>query len=139
MNLSSRLSSVPASPIRKLIPFAQKAKQKGVTVYHLNIGDPDIKTPVEMLRVLTQWNTPTISYAQSQGDPAFLAAFEWYYHRLGYTFISQNNIQVTSGGSEGIGMALFATCNPGDSLLVFEPFYANYAYSSAIWDSPYSS
>ncbi len=126
MNLSSRIDTLPASPIRKLIPYAQKAKSEGVTVYHLNIGDPDIKTPPQMLEVLKDWNIETISYALSQGDPEFIAALEWYYHTLGYSYLSSKNIQVSSGGSEAISMALFATCNPGEKVIVFEPFYANY-------------
>lgn len=133
MNLSSRLSTVPASPIRKLVPFAEAAKRSGVTVYHLNIGDPDIKTPKEMIDKLTSWNSNPISYAQSQGDPEFLSAMESYYQGLGFTFVTQADIQVTSGGSEAIGMALFATCNPGDELLVFEPFYANYLSYAALF------
>lgn len=76
MKLSNRLSTIPASPIRKLVPFAQQAKAEGVTVYHLNIGDPDIKTPEVMLDTLRTWNINPISYALSQGDPAFLAALE---------------------------------------------------------------
>ncbi len=134
MNLSHRLSTIPASPIRKLIPFAEQAKKQGVTVYRLNIGDPDIKTPEVMLTVLRQWDISTISYAQSKGDPEFLSALAWYYQRCGYPFITEHHIQVTSGGSEAIGMAMVAVCNPGDSLLVFEPFYANYQSIALLYD-----
>jgi aspartate aminotransferase len=74
MKCSTRLSLVPASPIRKLVPFAQDAKKRGVHVYHLNIGDPDIKTPGVMLNVLTQWDKNPIGYDLSQGNPAFLSA-----------------------------------------------------------------
>ncbi len=126
MNVSSRLEKVPASPIRKLVPFAATAKRQGVHVYHLNIGDPDIKTPQIMLNVLKHWNKNPISYSQSQGEPVFLEALKFYYHGLGFPFIDIPNIQVTSGGSEAISMALFATCEPGDEVIVFEPFYANY-------------
>ncbi len=126
LNISKRLSEVPASPIRKLVPFAISAKKKGVKVYHLNIGDPDIKTPKVMLDVLRHWDKETISYDQSQGNPAFLASLVSYYHRLGYPFIKEEHIQVTVGGSEAISMALFATCQAGDEVIVFEPFYANY-------------
>jgi len=123
---SDRLTRVPASPIRKLVPFAQAAKKEGVKVYHLNIGDPDIKTPQVMLDVLKKWDRNPISYSQSQGEPVFLAALKTYYHRLGFTFLEEKNIQVTNGGSEGISMAIFSVCNPGDEVIVFEPFYANY-------------
>ena len=126
ISVSSRLLRVPASPIRKLVPLAQAAKKSGVKVYHLNIGDPDIKTPQVMMNVLNHWNINPIGYSQSQGEPAFLESLKTYYHRLGYSFLDIKNIQVTSGGSEGISMALFATCEAGDEVIVFEPFYANY-------------
>lgn len=123
---SQRLSQVPASPIRKLVPYAVAAKKAGVHVYHLNIGDPDIKTPDVMLDVLTSWKQNPIGYDQSQGNPSFIDALLWYYKSLGFDFLAAEHIQVTSGGSEAISMALFATCEPGDEVIVFEPFYANY-------------
>ncbi len=125
-DVSHRLSSVPASPIRKLVPFATAAKKQGVHVYHLNIGDPDILTPDVMINVLKHWNTNPIRYGQSQGEPEFLEALKKYYHGLGFPFIDIPNIQVTSGGSEAISMALFVACESGDEVIVFEPFYANY-------------
>lgn len=70
--------TVPASPIRKLVPFAVEAKKKGVKVYHLNIGDPDIKTPEVMIDVLKKWSDNPISYGQSQGKPKFLEALAYY-------------------------------------------------------------
>lgn len=124
--LSIRLSHVPASPIRKLVPYAQAAKKEGVKVYHLNIGDPDIKTPKEMIDVLKKWDINPIPYSQSQGEPLFLSSLVRYYHSLGYSFMKEKNIQVTTGGSEAISMAFFGICNPGDEVIVFEPFYANY-------------
>lgn len=126
INTSQRLLSVPPSPIRKLVPFAQKAKQQGVKIFHLNIGDPDIKTPQVFIDVLNQWQKNPISYGQSQGEPDFLEALKTYYQQLGYLFIQAKNIQVTSGGSEAISMVLFAVCNPHDEVIVFEPYYANY-------------
>lgn len=126
VSVSPRLRSVPSSPIRKLVPFAVAAKKEGVHVYHLNIGDPDIKTPQVMLDVLKNWDKNPIGYDQSQGNPEFLEALIWYYHRLGFTFVSPKHIQVTNGGSEAISMALFAVCEPGDEVLTFEPLYTNY-------------
>ncbi|HUD18994.1 MAG TPA: pyridoxal phosphate-dependent aminotransferase [Patescibacteria group bacterium] len=126
VTVSKRLLNVPASPIRKLVPFAMAAKKAGVHVYHLNIGDPDIKTPGVMMDVLKNWNIDPIGYSQSQGQPEFLEALKIYYNRLGYGFIDIPNIQVTSGGSEAISMALFAISEPDDEVIVFEPFYANY-------------
>ncbi len=102
------------------------AKKEGVHVYHLNIGDPDIKTPEVMLDVLRHWDKNPIGYDQSQGNPDFLEAMKTYYHRLGFTFLETTNIQVTNGGSEAISMAMFAVCNPGDEVLTFEPLYTNY-------------
>ncbi len=124
--LSDRLSLVPSSPIRKLVPFAMAAKAEGVKVYHLNIGDPDIKTPDVMIDVLKNWDRNPIGYDQSQGNPEFLEALKIYYHELGFKFLETKNIQVTNGGSESISMAMFATCNHGDEVLTFEPLYTNY-------------
>jgi aspartate aminotransferase len=124
--VSKRLLAVPASPIRKLVPLAMAAKKSGVKVYHLNIGDPDIETPPAMMSVLKSWDLNPIGYSQSQGEPVFLEALKTYYHKIGATFLDMPNIQVTSGGSEAISMALFAICEPGDEVIVFEPFYANY-------------
>lgn len=132
MRTSERLKAVPASPIRKLVPFAVAAKKKGVRVYHLNIGDPDIHTPPQMLTALKKWKADPIGYSQSQGEPRFLDALRTYYHGLGFTFIDTRDIQVTSGGSEAISMAMFAVANPGDEILVFDPLYTNYNSYAAI-------
>lgn len=131
-NVSDRLLEVPASPIRKLVPFATEAKKKGVKVYHLNIGDPDIKTPEVMINVLKNWKDNPIAYGQSQGQPKFLESLVSYYHKLGYSYIKTNNIQVTTGGSEAISMAFFALCEPGEEVIIFEPYYANYNSYSTI-------
>ncbi len=131
-SVSSRLHEVPTSPIRKLVPFAVEAKKKGIKVYHLNIGDPDIKTPEVMVNVLKNWSINPIRYAQSQGEPEFLESLETYYHRLGYSFIKTSNIQATSGGSEAISMAFFAICQGKEEVIAFEPFYTNYNSYAAI-------
>ncbi len=130
--VSKRLTTVPSSPIRKLVPFAQAAKKEGVHVYHLNIGDPDIKTPDVMLNVLTNWKDNPLRYGQTQGEVKFLEALKIYYHRLGFDFIDTTHIQVTSGGSEAISMAMFATTEIGDEVLTFEPLYTNYNSYAAI-------
>ncbi len=130
--VSTRLLRVPASPIRKLVPFAQAAKKQGVHVYHLNIGDPDIPTPNVMLRALREWHINPIRYGQSQGEPDFLEALKKYYHTLGYPFIDTPHIQATSGGSEAISMAMFAVAGPGEEILTFEPLYTNYNSYAAI-------
>jgi aspartate aminotransferase len=130
--VSDRLLNVPASPIRKLVPYAVEAKRKGVKVYHLNIGDPDIKTPKVMIDVLKNWKTNPIRYGQSQGEPKFLDAVAGYYNKLGFTFINTSHIQSTLGGSEAISMALFAVTQPGEEAIAFEPFYTNYNSYAAI-------
>lgn len=132
IQVSSRLFRVPASPIRKLVPYANEAKKQGVKVYHLNIGDPDIETPKAMINVLKNWSESLIPYSQSQGDLKFLESLIFYYHKLGYGFISSSNIQVTTGGSEAISMAFFAICEKGDEVIVFEPFYTNYNSYAAV-------
>jgi len=126
MNVSRRLIDVPASPIRKLVPLAVAAKKQGVHVFHLNIGDPDIETPEEMIDVLHHWDINPIRYGQSQGEPVFLDALTSYYHGLGFRFVTPDTIQVTSGGSEAISLAMFAVAGAGDEILVFEPLYTNY-------------
>lgn len=129
--VSNRLLEVPASPIRKLAPHATAAKKAGVKVYHLNIGDPDIKTPDVMIKALHNWSHETIGYSHSQGHPDLLSAKRSYYHKLGHTIIQTKHIQITVGGSEAISMAFFATCAPGEEIIIFEPFYTAYkSYAS---------
>lgn len=124
--ISKRLQSVPASPIRKLVPYAKVAKKEGVYVYHLNIGDPDVLTPNVMIDVLQKWQKNPVGYAHSQGEAPLLSSLRTYYHGLGFSFLETSDIQVTMGGSEAISWAIFATCEVGDEILVFEPFYTNY-------------
>lgn len=132
MNTSNRLQSVPPSPIRKLVPFAQAAKRQGVKVYHLNIGDPDIETPDVMIDVLRKWKDNPIRYGQSQGEPTFLEALLSYYYKLGFTFLKTEHLQATSGGSEAIAMAMFSVADQGEEILTFEPLYTNYNSYAAI-------
>jgi aspartate aminotransferase len=132
MELSTRLQSVPASPIRKLVPLADAAKKEGVHVYHFNIGDPDVETPAEMVGVLHGWSKNPIGYANSHGEMPLLVALQSYYRNLGFGFLETSDIQVTMGGSEAISWALFASCNAGDEVIVFEPFYSNYNSYAAV-------
>lgn len=126
MNLSNIAQQIPASPIRKLVVFAEAAKKKGTKVYHLNIGDPDIKTPDVMINALSSWGKNPISYSNSQGEKSLLESLQWYYQKIGLNDITEKNIQVTLGGSEGLMWAFLTVCNPGDEILTFEPLYANY-------------
>lgn len=128
---SQRLNEMPISAVRKLAPYAVEAKKQGAKVFHLNIGDPDVKTPEVMIDVLRNWHMNPIKYAQSPGEPEFIQSLQTYYHKLGHSFLQTKDILVTVGGSEGIVMALFAAANAGDEVLVFEPFYSNYAACAA--------
>jgi len=131
MKISDRLINVPASPIRKLVPYAIEAKKQDTKVIHLNIGDPDIKTPDVMIDVLKKWNQNPIPYTNSQGEENFIKSLVTYYNRIGYIFVNKENIQVTTGGSEAISMAFFSVAEAGEEIIVFEPFYTNYnSYAS---------
>jgi Aspartate/tyrosine/aromatic aminotransferase len=116
---------MPASPIRKLTPYADKAKQEGKHVYHLNIGQPDIETPEIMLEAIRNIGFKVWAYTPSEGTASYRAKLSGYYNKLGYG-ISQQDILVTNGGSEAITIAMQACLNPGEEIIIPEPFYANY-------------
>jgi aspartate aminotransferase len=124
LQVSSRGRAMPASPIRKLMPLAEEAKRKGVKVYHLNIGQPDIETPEVMRRRLTL-APRVLAYTPSGGTADFLAALESYYRSLGLP-VTTADLIATTGGSEAIQFALLACSDPGGDALVPEPFYTNY-------------
>ena len=132
MNTSTRLAQIPPSPIRKLVPFASQAKAKGIKVYHLNIGDPDIPTPEVFIQALRHWNINPIGYAQSQGDTDLINSLKTYYGHLGYPSLETQNIQITTGGSEALLMSMIAVANPGEEILTPEPLYANYISIAAV-------
>jgi aspartate aminotransferase len=125
-NISARARRVPPSPIRKLVPFAVEAKRRGIHVYHLNIGQPDIATAPAFLDAMRRWDGKVIAYEHSQGTETLITAFRHYYERLGHR-LEPAQIQVTTGGSEALTFALAAAAQPGEKLIVFEPFYTNYA------------
>jgi aspartate aminotransferase len=116
---------MPASPIRRLAHLAVAARQAGKTVYALNIGQPDIPTPKEILDRLRSYDGKNVPYGPSQGLPEFLKALETYYRRAGID-VGTDEIFVTTGGSEAILFVLAAIADPGEEVLVFEPFYTNY-------------
>ncbi|MBR5085797.1 MAG: pyridoxal phosphate-dependent aminotransferase [Muribaculaceae bacterium] len=124
-NISQRGIDMPASPIRKLAPFAVAAKQKGIKVYHLNIGQPDIATPQEGLDALKNIDRKVLEYSPSQGYQSYLDRLVEYYGRYDIN-IDASNIIVTCGGSEALQFAFLTCFNPGDELIVPEPVYANY-------------
>ncbi len=124
-SISERGKQMPASPIRKLVPFAEAAKKKGRTVYHLNIGQPDIKTPEVALDALRNLKLPVIEYSHSAGIESYRRHLAGYYQSVGID-IDFTNIIITTGGSEAILFSFFSTMNPGDEVIIPEPFYTNY-------------
>lgn len=116
---------MPASPIRKLTPFADKAKQDGKKVYHLNIGQPDIETPAGMLDAVKNIDFNIWAYTASEGTLSYRTKLAEYYNKLGYG-IGTQDIIVTTGGSEAITIAMMTCLDAGDEVIIPEPFYANY-------------
>lgn len=123
--LSKRARAMPFSPIRKLNPLADEAKKKGIHVYHLNIGQPDIETPKEMFDAIARFREKVLSYGPSGGLLDLRLAVADYYRRSGID-IDLDNVWITTGGSEAILFAFMSVCDPGDEVIVFEPFYTNY-------------
>nr|MBC7611576.1 pyridoxal phosphate-dependent aminotransferase [Pseudopedobacter sp.] len=123
--ISQKGIAMPASPIRKLTPYADKAKLAGKKVYHLNIGQPDIETPEIMLDAVKNIDFKVWSYTASEGTLSYRTKLASYYNKLNYN-ITPEDIIVTTGGSEAITIAMMACLNPGDEVIIPEPFYANY-------------
>ncbi len=123
--LSERSMKMPASPIRKLAPFAAEAKKRGIKVYHLNIGQPDIHTPEECLEAIKHVDRKVLEYSPSQGIPSYVEKLVGYYKRYDID-LSVDDIIVTCGGSEAVQMAFMVCLNPGDEVIIPEPAYANY-------------
>ncbi|WP_461451600.1 pyridoxal phosphate-dependent aminotransferase [Mucilaginibacter sp.] len=123
--ISDKGLRMPASPIRKLTPFADKAKLEGKKVYHLNIGQPDIETPEGMLNAIKGIDFKVWAYTPSEGTLAYRTKLTEYYNKLGYN-IMPDNIIVTAGGSEAITIAMMSCLDIGDEIIIPEPFYANY-------------
>lgn len=124
-NISQRGQIMPPSPIRKLVPYAEAAKKKGVTVYHLNIGQPDIETPQAVLDAVRNSHFKILEYSHSAGNESYRRKLTSYYDRFGIS-VDYNQIIVTTGGSEAIIFGFMACLDPGDEVIVPEPFYANY-------------
>ena len=124
--ISERAQHMPASPVRKLVPYALQAKQKGIKVYHLNIGQPDIETPETALNAIKNIDLKVLDYALSEGNLEYRKALETYYHGLGFTDLTTNNFIVTNGGSEALNFAISTLCDDGDEVIIPEPYYANY-------------
>ena len=123
--LSEKAILMPASPIRKLVPYSEKAKTQGITVYHLNIGQPDIETPEVALNAVKNLDRKVIEYSHSAGFESYRNALSAYYIKNGIR-VSPEDIIITTGGSEALIFGFMTTCNPGDEVIIPEPFYANY-------------
>lgn len=125
MRVSKRVEALSTSPIRRLTPYANAAKAAGKKVYHLNIGQPDIKTPDNFMEAIRNYQAPVIAYGDSKGNTDLIATIQKYYATKGVE-LDAADIYVTNGGSEALIFAVMALCDEGDEILVFEPFYANY-------------
>lgn len=123
--VSKKGLSMPASPIRKLVPYAEKAKKEGRVVYHLNIGQPDIETPKIMLDAVKKADIPVIEYSHSAGNESYRRKLVGYYksYKIDLDF---SEIMITTGGSEALSIAMMTCFNTGDEVIIPEPFYANY-------------
>lgn len=129
--ISERAANAQSSPLRKLIPFANSAKERGVKVYHLNIGQPDIETPKEIREAIEKFHEKSVAYAPSDGIPECKMAWEKYYQDNNID-LKAEDIIVTTGGSEAIAFAMGIVCDPHEEVITFEPFYTNYNGFSSI-------
>ncbi|MFL5740999.1 MAG: pyridoxal phosphate-dependent aminotransferase [Flavisolibacter sp.] len=125
LEISDRGRQVPPSPIRKLVPYAEAAKKKGTKVYHLNIGQPDIETPPSILDAVRHADIRVLEYSHSAGNESYRRKLVSYYKSVGIQ-VTSDQILVTTGGSEAIMFGFFSCLNPGDEVIIPEPFYANY-------------
>lgn len=116
---------MPPSPIRKLVPFAEAAKKRGIQIFHLNIGQPDIKTPEVMMNAIRNIKLDVIEYSHSAGIESYRKRLAEYYQKNNIN-VDYTDIMITTGGSEAIEIAMMACLNPGDEIIIPEPYYANY-------------
>ena len=123
--VSQKADHMPSSPIRKLVPFAEKAKKDGKKIYHLNIGQPDIETPEVMLNAIKNSNIKVIEYSHSAGIESYRKKLGAYYRKFNMP-VETEDIMITTGGSEAIEIAMMTCFNAGDEIIIPEPFYANY-------------
>ncbi len=125
MQLSRKVDAMQHSPIRKFYKYANEAKLRGLNVFHLNIGQPDIRTPKAFREAIRGYDTEVLSYAPSEGIPELIMGIQEYYSRYGMRF-EKNDIIVTDGGSEALYFVLTSILNPGDEIIMPEPYYTNY-------------
>src|SRR5213595_1427896 len=125
LQISQRGQQMPPSPIRKLVPYAEAAKKKGIKVFHLNIGQPDIETPPAILDAVRKADIKVLEYSHSAGNETYRRKLVSYYKKAGIN-VNYDQIIITTGGSEAIMFGFFTCFNPGDEVIIPEPFYANY-------------
>src|SRR5258705_1504611 len=123
--ISHKGREMPASPIRKLVPFAEQAKREGRKIYHLNIGQPDIETPETMLNAIRNFSLKVVEYSHSAGIESYRRKLAEYYNSFGIN-IDYSEVMITTGGSEAIEIAMMSCLNPGDEVIIPEPLYDNY-------------
>ncbi|MFI3298705.1 MAG: pyridoxal phosphate-dependent aminotransferase [Rikenellaceae bacterium] len=125
LQLSNIAHTLPESPIRKLVPFANAAKARGTKVFHLNIGQPDIQSPEVALSALKNYSEKVLEYTHSAGIESYRKGLAEFYSTRGLR-VTADDIIITTGGSEALFFSMLAICNPGDEIIIPEPFYANY-------------
>ena len=125
LKISNRAIEMPASPIRKLVPYAEAAKKRGIQVYHLNIGQPDIETPKQCMDAVRHSDFKVLEYSHSAGNESYRKKLVQYYKRVGID-VTHDQIIITTGGSEAILFGFMACMDAGDEVIIPEPFYANY-------------
>ena len=125
MKISSKMERCGLSPMRKFNPYAQKTKERGIKIYHLNIGQPDVETPAPFYQALKDFDEKVVSYAPSGGLPVYVDAVRDYYKRIGVE-LERGDILPTTGGSEALQMTFATILDDGDEVVIPEPFYPNY-------------
>jgi aspartate aminotransferase len=123
--ISNKGRNIPSSPIRKLVPFSDKAKKKGIDVLHLNIGQPDIESPIESIQGIRQNELKLLKYEYSQGSHGYRTKLSNYYSKHNID-VTPEDIIVTAGASEALSFTFSSICDPGEEIIIPEPFYANY-------------
>ena len=124
-SISEKGKAMPASPIRKLVPYSEEAKKRGVKVFHLNIGQPDIHTPEVALNAIRNFDLKVIEYSHSAGNESYRRKLAGYYRQIGIN-VDHTQMLITAGGSEAVLFAMMSCVNPGEEIITPEPFYANY-------------
>ncbi len=127
MKFSSKVLKCGLSPMRKFHPYAVAAEAKGKKIYHLNIGQPDIKTPKEALDAIHNYGEEIIAYGLSEGEVGLRKALLEYYRKMGVDDLTINDIMITTGGSEALQFTFLTLCDPYDEFIIPEPYYTNVA------------